>query len=110
MPDPVDPVELRTPGPGRIALAGMLTFGNVGELWRRSAEVLGAAAEGRLEIDLGGITRADSAGLALLVSWLAAARERGIELGYAGVPARLRAIAHISEVDALLGGNGAAAA
>jgi phospholipid transport system transporter-binding protein len=48
------------------------------------------------------VTEADSAGLAMLVDWLAWARGAGRSLELVGTPQRLRALAAISEVDDLL--------
>ncbi|RYZ59182.1 MAG: STAS domain-containing protein, partial [Proteobacteria bacterium] len=56
------------------------------------------------EADLGGVDAVDSAGLALLIGWLADAKRTGGTLRYTGIPDRLLAIARISEVDALLTG------
>ena len=89
--------------PGRLALRGDLTFATVETLHEPAARLLSAQQAGRVEVDLGGISRSDSAGLALLVGFIAAARDASLQLSFVGVPDRLRAIARISEVDSLLG-------
>ncbi len=53
-------------------VGGELTFQTVPGLYRESAGWF--AGEGELVIDLAAVTRADSAGLALLVEWLKRAR------------------------------------
>jgi phospholipid transport system transporter-binding protein len=58
-------------------------------------------------IDLSGVTAGDSAGLAVLVEWLSAARARGATLRYEAVPAQILAIARISDLEALLLGQSA---
>ncbi|MDX1824099.1 MAG: STAS domain-containing protein [Thiohalomonadales bacterium] len=49
-------------------------------------------------IDLAGVTRTDSAGLALLVEWLRQARVREIRLQFHNLPSQLRDIARISDL------------
>jgi phospholipid transport system transporter-binding protein len=60
---------------------------------------------GRCTVDLAGVTAADSAGLAVLVEWLAACAERGGSLAFEAVPAQLRAVARISDLESLLLGQ-----
>ncbi len=54
------------------------------------------------EVDCSGITASDSAGLTVLLDWLARAKHNGQSLRYVNLPAGLLAIAKISEVDGLL--------
>ena len=49
-------------------------------------------------VDLAGVTRTDSAGLALLVEWLRQARVRDIHLQFHNLPSQLRDIALISDL------------
>lgn len=100
-----DTANLTAVGPGRMALAGELTFTTAPALWDAAERLLAARASDQVDVDLGGVTRADSAGLALLVGWLSRAQGAGVKLRYLAVPERLRAIAHISEVDGLLDGS-----
>jgi phospholipid transport system transporter-binding protein len=88
--------------PGRLSLRGELTFTTVEQLDEPVERLRSAQQAGRVDVDLGGVTRADSAGLALLVGFIAAARESQFSVAFRGVPDRLQAIARISEVDALL--------
>ena len=53
-------------------------------------------------VDCSGLTRADSAGVAVLLDWLAEAKRNARHLRYEGLPDSVRAIARISEVDDLL--------
>ncbi len=86
---------------GRWRLAGALTLATVGGLWGEGVERL-AGLGGRLELDLGGVERSDSAGLALLVAWMGEARRRGIELEVRNLPGQMRAIAAASGLEGLL--------
>ena len=62
------------------------------------------AAAGELQFDLHQVGATDSAGLALLIDWLAAAKSRERTLRYLQPPAALRALAKLSEVESLIGG------
>jgi phospholipid transport system transporter-binding protein len=86
--------------PGRLALQGDLDFDNAPAALARGLALLGDAKD--CEIDLSGLSSGDSAGLAVLIEWLSSARRRGATLRYTGVPAQMRAIAKISELEDLL--------
>lgn len=58
---------------------------------------------GTRQLDLGGVTLCDSAGMACLLTVLAEAQAAGRALTLARVPAGLRTLAQVSGVDALLG-------
>jgi phospholipid transport system transporter-binding protein len=88
-------------GPGSFRLQGPLTFDSVPALRPLGLQLLGEAGAG-LVIDLQGVPIADSAGLALLIDWLAMARAHGSTLRYVGVPETLLALAELSEVGALI--------
>ena len=87
-------------GEGRCALSGALTLETAAWLWKqlRDRGLLASTSEA----DLSGLTHSDSAGLALLVAWRAAAAKSGNNLGFTGVPERLRALAAITGAGALL--------
>ena len=87
---------LSNAGPGRWALAGDLVFDNAARILDEGTAAFGA--EARAEIDLAGVRRVDSAGLALLVEWSAAARGDGRIVTYRNVPAVLGALAGISDL------------
>jgi phospholipid transport system transporter-binding protein len=60
------------------------------------------AAHPHVEVDLSGVTEADSAGLAVLLAWVEDARRRGHTIRYVGLPQSLAGIAKITETDRLL--------
>jgi len=68
--------------------------------------VLEGSRATKLVIDCGGVTRADSAGLAVLLDWLAWGRRKSRTVTLENLPAPLVAIARISEVDGLLTATG----
>ena len=86
--------------PGRLRVRGELDFDSAPAALSRGLELLGDAQD--CEIDLSGLSSGDSAGLAVLIEWVASARRRGATLRYTGVPAQMRAIARISALEELL--------
>lgn len=95
----MQPATLCRVAPGRLALSGDLTLDTVAALWTATAVEFGSGAHVTLGLD--GVRRADSAGVALLVEWLRAARAGGGELTLSGLPAQMRAILAVSDLDAL---------
>jgi phospholipid transport system transporter-binding protein len=57
-------------------------------------------------VDLSRVTEADSAGLAVLVEWLATARKRGTKVRYEGIPSQILAVARISDLEEMLTNGG----
>ena len=95
-------------GDGTARLRGEITFRSVGPLLLAGGEAIEA---GRADaIDLAGVTAADSAGLALLIEWLSLARRAGRTLSYRNVPAQIRQLAGLSDVQNLVLPAGSAAA
>lgn len=92
--------ELQDLGEGRFALNGEMTF--------ETAERILLASEApfeqhtRIEVDLAGVTKADSAGLALLLEWITWANHTVREIRFLSMPDRILAIARTTEVDQLL--------
>jgi len=87
-------------GDWRLAASGELGFGTAAAALAAGLALIGAGE--RWTIDLGGITAGDSAGLAVLVEWLSAARARGTTVVYEAIPAQILAIARISDLEGLL--------
>jgi len=88
-------------GGGNYAVSGDLGFESADALLAQSRDLFVESAP-QLSIDLSGVSDADSAGLALMLEWLrwAAAHQR--RLRFENVPARLLAIAGLSDLDKLL--------
>lgn len=93
-------VDIRRVGAGRFAVVGDMNFSTVDQLLDRSAEVF--SYQDNLEIDLAGVERADSAGLALIIEWMKQARRSGAEIRLLNMPAQMRAISRTSELDDVL--------
>lgn len=86
---------------GIVRIDGDLTVETVPQLYREGRRLITQSGAG-LSMDLGGVARADSGGLALLVDWLALAAQEGRSLRYINLPATLQALARLSEVTELL--------
>lgn len=94
---------LEAGAPGALAARGPLTFATARVARLAGIAALAAApAQPGLVMDCSRIEAADSAGLAVLIDWLAAARASGHALRYVGLPQGFAALARISEVEALL--------
>lgn len=85
---------------GHYALEGELTFDTVPGLAQQGERVFGDCPS--LALDLGKVTRADSAGLALLVEWLRRARDCGQDVRYSNIPEQMLAMARASGLDQVL--------
>lgn len=94
---------------GRLRLSGELTYATVPELSRSLEPTLKQWP--RLCVDLSGLDRVDSAGLALLVEWTRLAHALGHPLEFIEAPQQLLTIARVSGLDRTLpfssGGSGA---
>lgn len=86
----------------RHALSGELGFAQVPAALATARAALEREADGPVELDLSGVTRVDSAGLALLLELARQARARGRELRCTGAPAQLRRLAEFFGISAVL--------
>ena len=89
-------------GPARFAVRGAMTFATAAQLHAAGLQALSASTDAALELDCSRVSAADSAGLAVLVDWLAWARRSGRRLRLVSVPRKLVDIARISELDELI--------
>jgi phospholipid transport system transporter-binding protein len=94
-------VQLVRVSPGVFALHGDLNFYSVPGI-EGVFENLLSADEAEITIDLGEVSRSDSAGLALLVEWWKRAQRRGISLHFSHLPDQLLEIARISNLLSIL--------
>lgn len=99
-------ITIGEPSPGRVAVNGELTFATARDARQLGFLVLQGSSANRIVIDCSGVTRADSAGLSVLLDWLAWGRRRSRQLSLENLPESLIAIARISEVDQLLTATG----
>lgn len=92
--------ELSDLGEGHFALNGEMTFETAERILVTSEEPF--EQHTRIEVDLSGVTKADSAGLALLLEWITWANHTVREIRFLSMPERILAIARTTEVEQLL--------
>ena len=92
--------ELQDMGEGRFALTGEITFETAERVLLASEDPF--EQHTRIEVDLAGVTKADSAGLALLLEWITWANHTVREIRFLSMPERILAIARTTEVEQLL--------
>lgn len=88
------------PSTEMILVSGALTFSTVNRVLQDIKSLV--ASLPKLQVDLSDVTRSDSAGLALLVHWMRAAKQAKKSLVFYHVPAQMMAIASASGLDELL--------
>jgi len=96
----VSTARIEAAGPGVFRVSGVLDFASVGRLEAAARPLLSGAADA--VVDLGGVERANSAALALLLEWVDQARRARRRLRFQGVPAGVLEIAKVSNVADLL--------
>jgi len=96
-------LSLEDAGDSRCRLRGSLTFATATAAHALGLSRIAAlAANVEHEFDCSGISEADSAGLAVLIEWKAAAGKRGATLRYSSLPESIARLARISDVERLL--------
>lgn len=98
----IERLQTANGAPARLQLRGPLTFATAAAVWRDGLRALDACDSAVIEIDCAGIERADSAGLAVLVEWLAWGAQRDRQVRLQALPATLVDIARISELEELV--------
>jgi phospholipid transport system transporter-binding protein len=88
---------------GRLVATGELSFATAAHALQQGNGLIGRG--GRWVIDLSRIESGDSAGIAVLVEWLATAHAVDATVRYEGIPAQMLAIARISDLEELLLGE-----
>lgn len=95
-----DSFAIEVVAPGRLQARGEMSFATAGAALQAGLALIPRGEE--RTVDLSQVTEADSAGLAVLVEWLATARVRSARIHYQGIPAQILAVARISDLDELL--------
>jgi len=83
-----------------LRIQGELDFDSVAGLWETTGALF--VANSPLQVDLGGVSRANSAGVALLVAWLRQARKQQRKLVFINVPVQMQAIIQVADLETLL--------
>ena len=95
-------VEVLDSGGGHLQVKGALTFATARKARQQGLQLLDATSAAEIEIDCSGVTASDSAGLSVLLDWLAAARAARRSLQFRNLPEAIRAVAQISDVAEIL--------
>ncbi|MCK5893773.1 MAG: STAS domain-containing protein [Endozoicomonadaceae bacterium] len=88
--------------PGRLALCGSVDVDTVAELEQSGLDKINRQSSAEWMVDLSAVTRADSAALAMMLSWMRSAEEKKVKLMFTGLPDELQALAGVCGVDVLL--------
>ena len=92
---------LETLGKGRFRVVGDLDYETVVTLLELDSSLFDQPAES-IEIDLSGIGRTTSVGLALMLEWLRQAHSKKKTINFSNVPQQMLAMAKISQLDSIL--------
>jgi phospholipid transport system transporter-binding protein len=95
-------VELQERSPGKFAARGPLTFATARSARESGLAAFEAASSRELEVDCSEVASWDSAGMTVLLDWLAIAKRSGRSMHFVGLSKQVQAIAHISDVLELL--------
>lgn len=94
--------EIAVTSPGLFATRGALTFANAKAARSEGLHALRTSSARELEVDCSGISHSDSAGLAVLLDWMASMKRDGRPLCFSHLPPGLLAVARISGVEEML--------
>ncbi len=95
-------VQVVQAAPDRLTVSGPLTFETAKQAYEAGLRVVRSGSTEPLQVDFAGVTHSDSAGLAVVIDWLAQAARAGRKLSFANIPPGIRAAAKISDVEFLL--------
>ena len=87
---------------GVLRLSGELDHVTSLPLREQAGQLLTQAQQSAIRIDCSGVTRANSAGLALLLALLRDAEQQGKTLSIIHLPAEMQQMAHVCELTAIL--------
>jgi len=96
----ITPLQVDDSAPGSVRVSGALTFANAAVAL--DALTAAVARDGRHTLDLAGVTRTDSAGLACVLAVLAKAAEQGRKLTVRNIPEGMHLLASVCEVEGLM--------
>jgi phospholipid transport system transporter-binding protein len=100
----VSDIQIEARGNGQYFLAGSLTFANVPNVYAEG-NALFDSDTAALTLDLQGIERTDSAGLALLLEWLRNAQQKNKTIRFRNIPPQLQSMIRLSGLDDILSLN-----
>ena len=84
----------------QLIVSGVLDFETVPVLSRQSAKLF--KDKNSIIVNLEKVNNANSAGLALLVSWARLAKEQKIKISFINIPSQLRALIKVCRLESVL--------
>jgi phospholipid transport system transporter-binding protein len=81
-------------------ILGQINFDTVSHLYKQGKEILEKTAQ--VKLNFGEVTHADSSAIALLLSWLRVAKQKGKTFVFMNLPIQLLEIANVCEVMPIL--------
>jgi phospholipid transport system transporter-binding protein len=84
-----------------LALSGELDHGGVCRALKAGRDWI-SSGDGLLQVDLGGITRCESAGVALLLEWLRQARRQDRQIEFLRIPEQMRVLVKFFDLERVL--------
>ena len=96
-------MSLTEVSPGQFRLSGEITFATSPDVGLQGCSLLLATTAASWNIDLAGITRADSSALAVCLAWTRLAIENQKTITFAKAPDELVALARVCDVAEFLG-------
>jgi len=94
--------QVTVAAPGHVVVTSPQTFATARRACAAGIECFTRDGSSQIVVDCAGASRADSAGLAVLIEWRRWATQHGRHLTFANLPVQISAIAHLSEVTAVL--------
>lgn len=83
-----------------LRVEGDLDFDSVTALWDATGSLFANGPPNR--IDLMGVSRSSSAGVALMVAWLGLAQRNQRQVVFVNIPAQMQAIIAVADLDTVL--------
>lgn len=99
-------VNIKSVAADEFAVSGELSFATAASAHAAGCALLQRGAAPEIRVDCSAIDGADSAGLAVLLDWLAIASRHGVTLRFLALPLPLQQLARIGGVSELLGVKG----
>lgn len=92
---------LKSVGEGQFRVDGDLDYETVTRLLNID-DTMFTHPKGEIIVDLGGIRRTTSVGLALMLEWLRLAKSRNKTIRFTNIPAQMLSMAKVSQLDSIL--------
>lgn len=81
-------------------ILGIMNFDSVAQLFKQGLQLL--EEHEKIEVDFEQVTHADSSAIALLLSWIRLANQKGKAIVFTNLPSQLLEMATVCEVDLFL--------